>query len=120
MPKKSNKIKTRSKGSIFTFLENHLKLDLTFEKGLPVRYLPYILYLTAIGIFYIGNSYYADKTIRKIDKIGPEVENLRADYTSLKAEYMYASKQSEVASRVKELGLHESSIPPYKIVVKKK
>jgi phage shock protein A len=70
-----------------------------------------------LGIFYIGNSHYADKTIRKIDKLEQEVEDLRADYTTLKSEYMFASKQSEVAKRVKKLGLVESQEPPFKIVI---
>jgi hypothetical protein len=84
-----------------------------------VKYLPHVVYLTAIGIFYIGNSHYAEKTIRKIDRLQVEVEDLRADYTTLKAQTMFASKQSEVARSVKPLGLKESLKPPYKIKVKK-
>lgn len=119
----SNKNKVKSaknkRSSIFTFIEEKLKLDLAFEQGLPVRYLPYILFFTALGIFYIGNSHYGEKAIRKIDVLQTEVENLRADYTSLKADYMYASKQSEVARKVQPLGLYESSTPPFKITVEK-
>jgi FtsZ-binding cell division protein ZapB len=54
--------------------------------------------------------------IRKIDKMQVEVEELRADYTSLKSEYMFASKQTEVARKVKKLGLKESYTPPNKII----
>lgn len=119
----SNKNKVKSvkskRSSVFTFIEEKLKLDIAFEQGLPVRYLPYILFFTVLGIFYIGNSHYGEKAIRKIDVLQTEVENLRADYTSLKADYMYASKQSEVARKVEPLGLYESSIPPFKITVKK-
>ena len=82
-------------------------------------YIPHALFLTALGIFYIGNNHWAEKTIRKIDKMQVEVEELRADYTSLKADYMFASKQSEVARKVKRIGLKESYAPPNKIVVKK-
>jgi hypothetical protein len=46
-----------------------------------------------------------------------EVEDLRADVTTLEAEYMFSSKQSEVAKNVKTLGLEESKQPPYKIVI---
>lgn len=109
--------KTERRGNVFTFLERKLKLDLAFEQGLPVRYLPYILFLTAMGIFYIGNSHFGEKSIRKIDKLQTEVGNLRADYTSLKADYMFASKQSEVAKKVEGIGLYESLIPPFKIIV---
>ena len=112
--------KPQRRSNVFSFLENKLKLDMAFEQGLPVRYLPYILFLTALGIFYIGNSHYGEKSIRRIDLLQTEVGNLRADYTSLKADYMFASKQSEVAKKVEDFGLYESLKPPYKIVVDKR
>ena len=105
----------REKSSLFAFIGGRLKLDTLFEGGLPARYIPHTLFLTAIGIFYIGNNHWAEKTIRKIDKTRIEVEELRADYTSLKADYMFASKQSEVARKVSKLGLTESYTPPNKI-----
>mgnify|MGYP001796119542 FL=1 len=46
-----------------------------------------------------------------------EIEDLRADYTTLKADYMYASKQSEVAKKVEKLGIKESLRPPEKITI---
>ena len=64
-----------------------------------------------------SNTHFAEKTTRKIDRLQSDVEDLRADYTTLKADIMYASKQSEVARRVKELGLKESLNPPFKVVV---
>lgn len=109
----------RKRASVFSFIEEKLKLDFAFEQGLPVRYLPYILFFTALGIFYIGNGHYGEKAIRKIDVLQVEVENLRADYTSMKAAYMFASKQSEVARKVEPFGLYESSTPPFKIIVEK-
>ncbi len=103
--------------SLFSYLESKLKLDTVFDGRLPSKYIPHTLFLTVIGIFYIGNNHWAEKTIRKIDKVQAEVEELRADYTSLKADYMFASKQSEVAKKVKDRGLRESSTPPNKIVL---
>lgn len=113
---KINKGKKR-KGSLFSLIENKLKLDSLFDDGLPAKYIPHTLFLTAIGIFYIGNNHWAEKTVRKIDKMQIEVEELRADYTSLKADYMFASKQSEVARKVKKIGLIESQSPPNKIII---
>ena len=70
-----------------------------------------------LSLIYISNTHYAEKTTRQINKAQSEVEDLRADYTTLKAEVMFASKQSEVARRVKELGLKESLRPPFKVIV---
>ncbi|MEM6524026.1 MAG: FtsL-like putative cell division protein [Bacteroidota bacterium] len=109
-----------SKGSLFSRLERLIKLEGVFAYGLPLKYLPYVLFVTAVGIFYIGNSHYAEKNIRKIDALKKEIEDLRADYTDLKADYMYASKQSEVAKKVEKLGVKESLRPPEKIVVTEK
>lgn len=117
---KINKEKGKGKkSSLFSFLENKLKFDSLFNDGLPAKYLPHTLFLTVIGIFYVGNNHWAEKTIRKIDTMQVEVEELRADFTSLKADYMFASKQSEVAKKVKEIGLQESYTPPNKIIVEK-
>jgi len=115
---KINKRKS-DKTSLFSLIGNKLKVDSLFENGLPAKYIPHTLFLTAIGIFYIGNNHWAEKTIRKIDNTRVEVEELRADYTSLKADYMFASKQSEVARKVNKIGLKESYTPPNKIVIDK-
>ncbi len=112
------KEKKGSGSSIFSGLEKHVKLETYFEEGFPVKYLPKILFVLMLSLIYIGNTHYSEKTIRKINKTHTEVEDIRADYTTLKADLMFASKQSEVARRVKSLGLKESIKPPYKIVVK--
>lgn len=103
--------------SMFSGLEKKLKLESYFEEGFPVQYLPKILFVMFLGILYISNTHYAEKTVRKINATHSEVEDLRADYTTLKSDLMFASKQSEVARKVKPFGLKESLTPPYKIVV---
>lgn len=112
------KEKTSAPGpSIFSGLEKKMKLESYFEEGFPVQYLPKILFVVLLSLIYISNTHFAEKTTRKIDRLQSDVEDLRADYTTLKADIMYASKQSEVARRVKELGLKESLNPPFKVVV---
>ncbi len=114
------KSKTKSKGfakGIFSGIERRLKLENYFEEGFPVKYLPKILFVMAIGLIYISNTHYAEKTVRKINNIQAEVEDLRADYTTLKSDLMFASKQSEVAKKVKAFELKESLKPPYKVEV---
>jgi len=105
------------KGSIFSWLQNALSLNRLLVDGIPLKYIPHILFVTFITIFYIGNNHFAEKTTREIEKLETEVEELRADYTSLKADYMFSSKQSEVAKKVEKLGLIENETPPVKIVV---
>src|ERR1041385_1973392 len=123
-PERSNEAKAKpsseGKGkSVFSGLEKKLKLESYFEEGFPVKHLPKILFVVFLGLIYISNTHYADKTTRAIEKAENEVEDLRADFTTLKSDVMFASKQSEVARRVKALGLEESLRPPFKIVVEK-
>ena len=126
LTKKPNRIKRRRPapsdqpsvaGSLFGRVERVFRIDTSFERGLPTRFVPYILYFTIVGMFYIGNSHYAERMIRRMDQLEREVEDLRANYTTLKASYMYESKQSQVAKRARKLGLEESATPPYKIIM---
>jgi len=116
---KSAKKSLPGKG-MFASLEQRLKLEYYFEDGFPVQYLPKILFVITIGLIYISNTHYAEKTVRRISAMQAEVEDLRADYTTLKADLMFASKQSEVARKVSVIGLKESLKPPYKVVVEDK
>jgi hypothetical protein len=103
--------------SVFSGIEKKLRLESYFEEGFPVQYLPKIFFVMILGLVYIGNTHYAEQTVRKINIIQVEVEDLRADYTTLKSDLMFSSKQSEVARKVKAFGLKESLTPPYKVVV---
>lgn len=120
----SNKFKIKSETgaltggfSVFSAIEKKLRLENYFEEGFPVHYLPKIFFVMVLGLVYIGNTHYAEQTVRKINHVQVEVEDLRADYTTLKSDLMFGSKQSEVAKKVKALGLKESLTPPYKVVV---
>ena len=103
--------------SVFSGMEKRLRLETYFEDGFPVKHLPKILFGMFLSLVYISNTHYAEKTTRAINKSQSEVEDLRADFTTLKADVMFASKQSEVARRVKSIGLKESVKPPFKIIV---
>lgn len=117
VPKKQSSPKGEPGKSVFSGMEKHLNLEGYFEEGFPIQHLPKILFVVALVLFYIGNTHYAEKTVRRINNVQAEVEDLRADYTTLKSDLMYASKQSEVARKVKAYGLKESLIPPTKVVV---
>jgi hypothetical protein len=116
MAENTFKIDREKKESLFAKLERSLNLGNLFDNGLPIKYLPNIAFVTMLVIIYIGYNHHAEKTSRDINKLEIEVENLRADYTTLKSDYMYSRLQSEVAKRVADMGLEESKIPPQKII----
>ena len=116
---RTNEERVKSSGdgtSVFSGFEKRFKLEAYFEEGFPVQYLPKILFVMMLGLLYISNTHHAEKTVRRIDQAQSEVEDLRADYTTLKSDLMFASKQSEVARKVKVMGLKESLNPPTKVL----
>jgi hypothetical protein len=119
----SNTIRVQSRvksgKSLFAWLERRLGLEAFLAEGFPVQYLPKVMFVVALGIFYIGNTHRVETTIREINELQAEVEDLRADYITAKSELMFASKQSEVARKVAPLGLKESLTPPFKIVMER-
>lgn len=62
----------------------------------------------------------ADGEIHQIAKIKTELQEVRADYTTQKAEYMKASKQSYLANEMKKYNLQLSLTPPIKVVSEEK
>lgn len=118
-PRPTKPPKPRKKGpSIFGLIDKLLKVDGFFREGVPVRYLPPVLWGMLLVLLYIANSHYAMRIERKTDKVKRETEDLRADFTTLKSEYMQASIQSEVARRVAPAGLVESQSPPFRVVLR--
>jgi hypothetical protein len=107
----------RSSWSLFSLLDRLTSVDGLFREGLPVHYLPHLLFVMLLTLLYIGNTHYGNRMNRNIMRLKQETEDLRADYTTLKSDYMEASKQSEVARKVAAFGLVESSSPPFRITV---
>lgn len=110
-------VRPRSSWSLFSLLDRVTSVDGLFREGLPVRYLPHLLFVMLLTLLYIGNTHYGNRMNRNIQRLKQETEDLRADYTTLKSDYMEASKQSEVARKVAAFGLVESSSPPFRISV---
>ena len=77
--------------------------------------LPFLIFVAMLALIYIANTYYADKTVKEIEKIKVELKELRFQYITTKATLMYYSKQTEIARRALKFGLKETTIPPYKI-----
>lgn len=88
------------------------------SKDYVILQLPYILFLTLIGLGYIANGFYAEKSVRQISRLNSRLKELKSEYIISKSELMFMSNQSELARSVAPFGLKESTVPPKKIVVK--
>ena len=117
--KSGNTSNTGRRKSIFTWIEEKLEVTGILGEGVPVQLVPPIGFITLLALIYIWGNHRAENMVRKIEKAQQEVEDLRADVTTLEAEYMLSSMQSEVAKRVAAQGLEELNQPPIKIEVPK-
>ena len=89
------------------------------SSGIFYKNIPYLIFLAIIALVYISNTYYAEKTFRQIEKTKTELKELRFLFISSKSTLMYYSKLSEVSKRVLQVGLKETTKPPYKIFYNK-
>lgn len=84
-----------------------------------MRALPFILFLMVLGVIYITNIFHVERTKRQIDDLEEELRELRYEYISSRSKLMYESKPSEIVIKLEETGIHESMVPPRKIMVSK-
>lgn len=79
------------------------------------KHVPFILFGAVLATAYIAYGYYADDTIREVNKISNNLKELKSEFIYTKSELMFASKQSEVAKAAESIGLKEPIVPPLKI-----
>ncbi|MHA8066005.1 FtsL-like putative cell division protein [Aquirufa sp. ROCK2-A2] len=109
----SSKTKNKSSSGLLDLIFN---LDPLTGGELPIDLIKKMIYVACLIIVYIFNSMVADGEIHQIAKIKTELQEVRADYTTQKAEYMKAAKQSYLALEMKKYNLELSLIPPIKVV----
>jgi hypothetical protein len=110
--KKPNSKGKQTGGKVKSILEGSF---LAREKVIGL--LPFLIFLTAIGLLYIFNSNYANRTIITISKTKKQIEEQRFEYINTKSKLMQTTRQTEIAKRLQYSGLKESKTPPRKIVI---
>jgi hypothetical protein len=83
---------------------------------LPIPLLKKVLFIAGLIMVYIYYTMMAESKIHRIEKVKLELDEIRADYTTQKAEYMKVGKQSYLALAMKKYKLEPSLIPPTKVV----
>lgn len=84
-----------------------------------MRLLPFFLYLTFLAVIYITNNYKAEQKIIAISETKEDLKKLRYEYITTKSNLMHQTQPSRVSQRLEKLGIAESTVPPYKIYIKK-
>jgi hypothetical protein len=117
--KEGNSPKTGSGKTIFSWMEQKFDVTRILGEGVPVQLVPPVGFVALLALLYIYSNLRAESMIRKIDKAKREVADLRADVTTLEAEYMKSGMQSEVSKRVAAQEIYELNQPPVKIELTK-
>ena len=81
------------------------------------RAIPFILFLMVLGVIYISNIFYVEKTKRQLDDLEEELRELRYEYVTSRSRLMYESKPSAIAEKLKDTGIGETLTPPRKVRV---
>ncbi|HUQ66297.1 MAG TPA: FtsL-like putative cell division protein [Flavitalea sp.] len=81
-----------------------------------VKNFRFFLFLSLLAVIYIYNGHYADKTIRNINTVSKEIDELNYEFKTFKSEVMFRSKQSELLKAVEPYGLKELTVPPVMLV----
>ncbi len=86
------------------------------------RQLPFLFFLAFLGLVQITNRNWSERTIRQIEVLKGNIDELRSESITLSAKLMDASRPSEVLKKVEEagIGLEEPFRPPQKIVINDK
>ena len=118
--------KPKREYSLFNWLNRFLPLDKLFgekepghEERVPVKYFYYFGWVVILLVLYERIGFESESYVRNSIKLKKEVDDLRAEYTSIHAEYQKEGKQSVVINRVKDTGLEENLTPPKKIIIAK-
>lgn len=91
--------------------------DIISEKGV-FQMMPFIFFLTFLGILYIGFNYRLEKTQKTINKITSELRELDTEYLETQTQINALTRQSEIIEKVTPFGLQELTESP-KVIIKR-
>jgi hypothetical protein len=107
-PKKNKDSKVR-KGLLGLLNGTFLAKDRVLE------YMPFMLFMVGVAVFYISYGYHAESTVKHMYKLESEVKDLKSQDLTLKSDLEQVKQQSNVAVAISQLGLKESVEQPFKI-----
>jgi hypothetical protein len=111
---RQQKQKFRSRKSFGTAVKEFLGGEML--KVSTFRLFPYLVFVTFLAFIYIANNYYAESKIRKINHLRKELKEIRYEYITTKSKLTDLTKQSQLARKLSESGIRESTDPIKTIV----
>jgi hypothetical protein len=97
-------------------MEMLFNIDSLTGGQMPMQLVKRITFVAGLIIIYIYYTMLAEGRMHQIVETKQQLEEIRADYTTQKAEYMKVGKQSYLAIAMRRYGLQVSLTPPIKVV----
>ncbi len=86
-----------------------------FTKGNITSKVLFILFLVALGLIYIGNTYVAELKMRELARLDKANRELKTDYSYIETRLNQKKSPSHLAKELKSHGIQPSVVPPEKI-----
>jgi hypothetical protein len=83
------------------------------------KFFPYLVFVAVLAFIYIANNYYAEDKIRLINQHRRDLKQIRYEYITTKSELTSLTKQSQIAKKLGDKGIKESTDPIKTIPLKK-
>lgn len=97
-------------------MEMLFNIDSLTGGQMPMELVKHITFIAGLILIYIYYTMLAEGRMHQIVTTKQELEEIRADYTTQKADYMKVGKQSYLAIAMRRYGLEVSLTPPIKVV----
>lgn len=94
----------------FAFLTGQLIQQINLKKTVPL-----LIYIVALALIIIGNTYYGQKQVSKIETLQKDIKQLKFKHTITKSSLMELTKQSTLEEKLSDRGLRITKEPPRKI-----
>lgn len=90
------------------------------QKEDVLRHMPFLIFMAFIAAIYIGNKYYGENLVRKINLLNQQLKETHSEYIAGKALLTERCKQTEVEQNLTEQGIKVSIVPPRVIQLSEK
>ncbi len=101
----------RTNGGFTTFVTDLLDGSM-LNRNTTSSVMPFILYLSVLGLFLIFNAYHVEKKTREVEQLREEMTEWRIRYIQTKSAYMYMTSQSEIIEKLEARGFISPDEPP--------
>jgi hypothetical protein len=80
------------------------------------KYIRYIVFVVAIGMFYIWNSHVAENQVKEENRLRKEIADAKAEYKTMHARLSAGTRRRVIFEKVDSLGLKATSQNVFKLV----